>query len=187
MEFIKMKTTLTAVAALMIAVSPLAAQTTTPAPAAPITFIEQQTNDEVLGTDFVGTPVLSKDGQQIGKIANLVFDKDGRIAIAVIGVGGVLGIGEKEVAVAFDSVKSDTKDNKHVFTVDATKEQLKAAPAYKTLNDQAFNQRVAEWRQKAAESWKQAKEKAGQAYEQAKEKVNEKINENKSAETPKAQ
>jgi|GEM_PF-1452850 len=182
-----MKTTLTAAAALMIAISPLAAQTTEPAATAPVTFIEQQTNDEVLGTDFVGTPVLAKDNQQIGKIANLVFDKDGRIAIAVIGVGGVLGIGEKEVAVPFDAIKSESKDNKHVFTVDATKEQLKAAPAYKTLNDQAFNQRVAEWRQKAAESWKQAKEKAGQAYEQAKDKVNEKINENKPAETPKSQ
>ncbi|MGC1588358.1 MAG: PRC-barrel domain-containing protein, partial [Rhodomicrobium sp.] len=65
-----MKTTLAAVAALMIAVSPAAAQTPT--------FMDMQNNTEVLGTDFIGTPVNDKSGQQIGKIANLVFDQTGR-------------------------------------------------------------------------------------------------------------
>ena len=61
-----MKMTLTAVAALMIAVSPLAAETPN--------FISEQNQSEVLGTDFVGTQVVSKDNQPLGKIANLVFD-----------------------------------------------------------------------------------------------------------------
>ena len=119
-----MKTTLAAVAALMIAVSPAAAQTPT--------FMDMQNNTEVLGTDFIGTPVNDKSGQQIGKIANLVFDQTGRIELAVIGVGGFLGIGEKDVAVPFDAVKSEVANGKHVFVIDATKAQLKAAPAYKT-------------------------------------------------------
>ncbi len=167
-----MKTTLTAVTALLIAVSPLAAQTNTPAQA-PLSFVEQQNPSEVLGTDFVGTPVVTKDGQQIGKISNLVFDQDGHIELAVIGIGGFLGIGEKEVAVPFDALKSEVVNNKHAFTVDATKEQIKAAPAYKTLNDQAFKERVANWRAKASQSWADLKAKAGKAYEEAKERVNE--------------
>jgi sporulation protein YlmC with PRC-barrel domain len=167
-----MKTMLTAAAALMIAVSPLAAQTNLPAPSA-INFVDQQNQSEVLGTDFVGTPVTTKDGQQIGRISNLVFDQDGRIELAVIGVGGFLGIGEKEVAVPFDSVKSDTINNKHVFVVDATKDQLKAAPSYKTLNDQAFNQRMATWREKAADSWAKIKNSATKAYDDAKSRMNE--------------
>src|SRR5262249_25243013 len=164
-----MKTTLAAVAALMIAASPLSAQTTSPA----IQFVEKQNNSEVLGTDFIGTPVTTKDGQQIGKIANLVFDQDGRIAFAVIGVGGFLGIGEKEVAVPFESVKSDVVNNKHVFIVDATKEQLTAAPAYKTLNDQAFNERMTEWRAKAAKNWADIKKPGAKAYNDAKAPVEE--------------
>ncbi len=163
-----MKTTLTAVAALMIALSPLAAQTP-----APISFVAEQNQSEVLGTDFIGTHVVGKDNQQIGKIANLVFDQNGHIELAVIGVGGLLGIGEKEVAIPFEAIKPETVNNKHVFTVDLTKEQLKEAPAFKTLNDQARRELIAKWRSKAEQSWADLKSKAGKAYEEAKDKVNE--------------
>ncbi len=158
-----MKTALAAVAALMIAVSPAAAQT----PA----FMDMQNNTEVLGTDFIGTPVEDKSGQQLGKIANLVFDQTGRIELAVIGVGGFLGIGEKDLAVPFDAVKSEVVNGKHVFVIDATKDQLTAAPVYKTLNVQARAERMQEWRAKAQASWIDIKGRASKAYEEAKEKV----------------
>jgi hypothetical protein len=175
MGVFSMKMTLTAVAALMIAVSPLAAETPN--------FIPEQNQSEVLGTDFVGTHVVSKDKQPLGKIANLVFDQSGHIELAVIGVGGFLGIGEKEVAVPFDALKSETVDNKHVFSIDVTKEQLKAAPAFKTLNDQARQELIAKWRAKAEQSWADLKAKAGKAYDEAKERVNKM----EKAEEPKAQ
>jgi sporulation protein YlmC with PRC-barrel domain len=158
-----MKTTLAAVAALMIAVSPAAAQTPT--------FVDMQNNTEVLGTDFIGTPVNDKSGRQIGKIANLVFDQTGRIELAVIGVGGYLGIGEKDVAVPFDAVKSDVANGKHVFVIDATTAQLAAAPVYKTLNAQAHAERMKEWRAKAQASWTDIKGRTSKAYEEAKAKV----------------
>ena len=164
-ELFSMRTTLTAVAALMIAVSPLAAQTPN--------FIPEQNQSEVLGTDFVGTQIVSKDNQPLGKIANLVFDQSGHIELAVIGVGGFLGIGEKEVAVPFDSLKSDVVNNKHVFSVDLTKDQLKAAPTFKTLNDQARQEMIAKWRSKAEQSWADLKAKAGKTYEETKDRVNE--------------
>lgn len=160
-----MKTTLTAVAALMIAVSPLAAETPN--------FIPEQNQSEVLGTDFVGTQVVSKDNQPLGKIANLVFDQSGHIELAVIGVGGFLGIGEKEVAVPFDAVTSEVINNKHVFTIDLTKEQLKAAPAFKTLNDQARQELIAKWRTKAEKAWADLKAKTGKELDEAKERMNE--------------
>ncbi len=50
-----MRTKVAAMAALMIAVSPLKAETVAPA-APPIQFVEQQNKAEVLGTDFIGTP-----------------------------------------------------------------------------------------------------------------------------------
>ena len=158
-----MKTTLAAVAALMIAVSPAAAQTPT--------FMETQNNAEVLGTDFIGTPVNGKDGQLLGKIDNLVFDQTGRIELAVIGIGGYLGIGEKVVAVPFEAVKSDVANGKHVFVMDATAAQLAAAPTYKTLNAQARAEQMKEWREKAQASWTDIKGRTSKAYEEAKEKV----------------
>jgi len=168
-----MKMTLTAVTALMIAISPLAAQTNAPTAASAPNFVSEQNQSEVLGTDFVGTPVVGKEGQQLGKIANLVFDQSGHIELAVIGIGGFLGIGEKEVAIPFDAVKSEVVNNKHVFSVDLTKEQLKDAPAFKTLNDQARRELIAKWRSKAEQSWADLKAKAGKAYDEAKERMNE--------------
>ncbi|MGA7328237.1 MAG: PRC-barrel domain-containing protein [Rhodomicrobium sp.] len=158
-----MKTTLAAVAALMIAVSPAVAQKPT--------FMNVQNDTEVLGTDFIGTPVNDKSGQQIGKIANLVFDQTGRIELAVIGVGGFLGIGEKDLAVPFDAVKSEVISGQHVFVIDATKADLMAAPVYKTINAQAHAERVKEWREKAQASWTDIKARTSKAYEEAKEKV----------------
>jgi sporulation protein YlmC with PRC-barrel domain len=162
-----MKTAFAAVAALMIACSPLAAQSGT------INFASQQNPTEVLGTDFIGTPVLTTGGQKIGSIANLVFDQNGRIELAVIGVGGFLGVGQKDVAVPFDSIKSDVQNNKKVFVIDSTKEQLQAAPSYQTLDEKAFKERMATWRAKAAASWAELKKRASDAYQQAKTKIDE--------------
>jgi hypothetical protein len=164
-----MKTTLAAALAVMVAVSPAAAQTV-----APLTFVEKQTASEVLGSDFIGTPVNGKEGQPIGKIANLVFGPEGSIELAVIGVGGFLGVGEKDVAVPFDAIKSDTVNGKHVFVIDATKEQLKAAPSYQTLKGIARQEQIAKWRAEAQKSWADIKAKTAKAYEEAKQRVEEK-------------
>jgi sporulation protein YlmC with PRC-barrel domain len=166
-----MKTALAALAALIIAASPVAAQTNTSS--APPAFADRQNNSEVLGTDFMGTPVNGKDGQQLGKITNLVFGQEGRIEFAVIGVGGFLGIGEKEIAVPFDSIKAGEANNKQVFILDATKEQLQAAPAYKTLSGEARKQRIAEWRAKAQQSWADIKNRASKAYDDAKQRIDQ--------------
>jgi sporulation protein YlmC with PRC-barrel domain len=170
-----MKATLAAVTALMIVASPIAAQTNTPASpveaqknAPQLSFVDQQKNSEVLGTDFIGTAVRTKDGQQIGEISNLVFDQQGRIELAVIGIGGFLGIGEKYVAVPFDDVKSEVDNNKHVLVVDATKDQLMAAPTFKTLNADSF---MKDWRAKAHQAWAEMKSGATKAYDEAKQQV----------------
>src|SRR5262245_35637443 len=68
-----MKTALAAMTALLVAASPVAAQTTT---STPLSFADKQSNSEMLGTDFIGTPVTGKDGQQLGKISNLVFGQE---------------------------------------------------------------------------------------------------------------
>lgn len=165
-----MKATLAAVTALMIVASPAAAQTAAPAP---LNFVEQQSDSEMLGSDFIGTPVNTKDAQPIGRIANLVFDKDGSIELAVIGIGGFLGIGEKTVAVPFDALKPEKVNGQQVFTVDATKDQITAAPAFKTLSGQAFNERMKDWRAKARESWTNLKSQAAKMYGEAKQRLEE--------------
>jgi hypothetical protein len=63
---------------------------------------------------------------------DVLVDKSGRISSFIIGVGGFLGAGEKDVAVPFDAVHTTTKDkNKWYLVMNTTKESLKSAAGFK--------------------------------------------------------
>ena len=64
-------------------------------------------------------------------------DRSGKILAALIGVGGFLGIGEKDVAVRFEDLKLTRDENNNVKVVlNVSKETLASAPDYKTLDEQ---------------------------------------------------
>jgi hypothetical protein len=67
----------------------------------------------------------------IGKIDDLVIGADGRITHAVLGVGGFLGIGEKNVALSLPDIKfMRMADGTLVGFVTSTKKQLQDMPAF---------------------------------------------------------
>jgi sporulation protein YlmC with PRC-barrel domain len=86
---------------------------------------------EMRASKLIGTAVKNQAGETIGDINEIVLNKDGNVAAAIIGVGGFLGIGEREVAVDFKSLQlnRDTSDNLQVV-LNANKEGLKSAPAW---------------------------------------------------------
>jgi sporulation protein YlmC with PRC-barrel domain len=124
-------------------------QTTTEQPAQPGTTDQQQAEQPpvqvppdlvvsdidgskaILASNFIGSAVYSTANENIGDINDLVFDAEGKVNAAVIGVGGFLGMGEKDVAVPLDKITLTKDENgamKHVIA--ATREQLDAAPAF---------------------------------------------------------
>jgi hypothetical protein len=60
---------------------------------------------------------------------------DGHTTALIVGVGGFLGAGEKDVAVPFSAVKHTMKNQKIYLTMDATKDALKSAPGFKYDKD----------------------------------------------------
>lgn len=82
-----------------------------------------------LMSDVYGQDVYDKGENKIGKVDNLQVDESGKITNAIVGVGGFLGIGEKDVAVPYSEIKWTTKNDKTWMVLDHTKDQLKAAPA----------------------------------------------------------
>ena len=78
---------------------------------------------------------MSNGQDTIGEVSDLVVTDDGRVDAIVVGVGGFLGIGEKRVALAWDSIKLTEQDGGRVILVSATREQLEGMPTYKTLED----------------------------------------------------
>ena len=70
-------------------------------------FVNSQRQDQFLASKFKGTDVIGTDGQKIGDVSDILFDKDGKIEAYVVGVGGFLGIGTKDVALIFGSRQGD--------------------------------------------------------------------------------
>jgi sporulation protein YlmC with PRC-barrel domain len=68
---------------------------------------------------------------KIGEVKDLVVDRSGKISAAIISVGGFLGIGQKDVAVAFSDIKAAERNNKWWLTINATKDELKSATGFR--------------------------------------------------------
>jgi sporulation protein YlmC with PRC-barrel domain len=61
-------------------------------------FVISQKPDQWLASKFKGTSIMSSDNQKIGSVSDILFDKTGKIEAYVVSVGGLLGVGAKEVA-----------------------------------------------------------------------------------------
>jgi hypothetical protein len=97
-------------------------------------FLTEQAPDDHLASALIGASVRNGADEDLGAINDLVLSDAGEVDAIVIGVGGFLGIGEKNVAVSFDAIdKSTDADGNVVLKLETTKEQLEAAPAFVTV------------------------------------------------------
>ena len=86
-------------------------------------------------TDWYKQDIYDPSNSKIGKIDDVLVSDTGQVNALVIGVGGFLGAGEKDVAVPFTAVKWTTKDKKNYLTMNTTKDELKAAQGFKYDSD----------------------------------------------------
>src|SRR5262245_43323841 len=76
--------------------------------------------------------VYDRSDNKIGEIMDVLVDREGKATALIIGVGGFLGMGEKDVAVPFNSVQVTTKDNnKWYLVMNSNKDALKNAKGFK--------------------------------------------------------
>jgi sporulation protein YlmC with PRC-barrel domain len=68
-------------------------------------FLTQMNGEEWRGSKLVGVDVYGSDNSKIGDINEVIVDRYGQAKAIVIGVGGFLGIGEKNVAIPWDKVQ----------------------------------------------------------------------------------
>ncbi|TCO74464.1 PRC-barrel domain-containing protein [Chromatocurvus halotolerans] len=86
--------------------------------------------------------VKTTGGEAVGSVSDLIVDEDGQIVAIVVGVGGILGMGEKDVAIGWDDVQrskmsskagtstaSDDSDDLELH-IDMSREELRSAPEF---------------------------------------------------------
>ncbi len=87
----------------------------------------------MLSSNVVGLDIYNDQNNDIGKVQDIAFDNSKKVMSYILSVGGFLGMGTRYVAVDPDSVKVSYDAGNKVWraTMNATKDQLKAAPEFK--------------------------------------------------------
>jgi sporulation protein YlmC with PRC-barrel domain len=88
-------------------------------------------SDNVTVTDWYKQDVYDPQNNKIGQVMDVLVSPDGKVNSLIVGVGGFLGAGEKDVAVDFDAIKRTTKNNSIYLTMNTTKDALQSAPGFK--------------------------------------------------------
>jgi sporulation protein YlmC with PRC-barrel domain len=130
--------------AVLMAIPAVAQDTATPGGkvqnAPVIEVVEKQKalsfSGDVSAKELLDGNVMHSANENLGDINDILIDREGKIAAVIVGVGGVLGVGEKNVALPYDQLSFGRDDNNElVIGTTATKESLQAAPEYSKLGD----------------------------------------------------
>jgi sporulation protein YlmC with PRC-barrel domain len=117
------------------------AQTTTTEPAMEPTVEMEQTEQQLqrapghLASNIIGESVynsVADDAENIGSVNDIVLGVDGEADYIVIGVGGFLGLGQRDVAISFDEFEWAERDGQWWLVVNTTREALEAQPEFDT-------------------------------------------------------
>lgn len=80
------------------------------------------------GSRLIGAAIENIKGEKLGKISDLIYDsRDNRVTFAILSHGGVLGIGDKLIAVPITALTFRDEDN---AILDITKDKLATAPSF---------------------------------------------------------
>jgi hypothetical protein len=77
-----------------------------------VSFVTTQAQTQWRAPKLIGVAVYGPDDKQMGKIDDILIDHDGAAQTVVIGVGGILGFGKKDLAVPFSAIQWKTEPRK---------------------------------------------------------------------------
>jgi sporulation protein YlmC with PRC-barrel domain len=120
----------TSAAAIVVLMSMAPTAQSAPSKVEPARFMPTMPADATTVTNYYKQSVYDPSNNKVGDILDLMVEKDGRITAAMVGVGGFLGVGEKNVAIPFDALTVSQKNNQWHLTLNTTKDALKSAPGF---------------------------------------------------------
>ncbi len=86
---------------------------------------------DISANKLINESVRNAANEAIGDVNDVLIGTDGKVSAVIVGVGGFLGLGEKDVALPFDQLTfAKDADGKLIVTTGMTKASLESAPAY---------------------------------------------------------
>jgi len=101
-------------------------------------FMTQMQPNQMMASKLIGTNVISANNESIGDVNDVILDRDGQVMAVVVGVGGFLGIGEKDVAVPLKSLEFATREQVNAMNSNANSGST-ASGTTSTMSNNAVN------------------------------------------------
>lgn len=115
-----------------------AAATGTTVAGGPVNFVSTLSAGQIEVSELTGKQVMNSAGEDLGDISDIIVDQQGNATVAVIGVGGFLGLGEKDVGIPFSSLEMvSQEDGEIALRLNVSKDELANAPTYEGSSRQA--------------------------------------------------
>jgi sporulation protein YlmC with PRC-barrel domain len=93
---------------------------------------------QLSANDLLNKTVRNGSNESVGDINDVRIDSNGKVAAVIVGVGGFLGLGEKDVALPYEQLSfMRDGDGALVISADVTKESLQSAPEWKKPEDRS--------------------------------------------------
>lgn len=97
-------------------------------------YISSAPANGMRASDLIGTEINTTGDEEVGSVSDLIIDQNGQVIAVVVGVGGFLGMGEKNVAIGWDHLKTSGTGEEQEMRVDLTREDLQSAPEFEDLD-----------------------------------------------------
>jgi sporulation protein YlmC with PRC-barrel domain len=85
---------------------------------------------QLFASDIYKANVYDQSEHKIGDVTDLIIDSNGTVTAAIVGVGGFIGVGQKDVMIPFNELKVSERNGKDWLTLNRTKDELKMLPNF---------------------------------------------------------
>lgn len=143
------------------------------------TDYQAQPGQELFASELMGSRLYSTEGEvsgpveadatsewnDLGEINDMLLSEDGSVEIVVVGIGGFLGIGERDAAVSMDElqiVRNSANEADYFLVINATQEEIENAPEFERDRDIEQSGVSTEQAEPGAENIQQNMEQTGQ-------------------------
>ncbi len=99
-------------------------------------YMERAPNNGRQVSDLMGASIKTMNDEDVGSVSDLIINEDGQIVAIVVGVGGFLGMGQKDVAIGWGHVSTSVNaDDDQELRIDVSRQDLRSAPEFQKQDD----------------------------------------------------
>lgn len=99
-------------------------------------FMNAAPANSMHASNLIGADVMNYSDDDVGSVSDLIIDHEGQVVAIIVGVGGFLGMGQRDVAIGWDDVTMSHSNDDHDLRINSTRDDLSSAPEFRVQTSQ---------------------------------------------------